>query len=203
MGSGVVWLLVLMFVSASMSVDRRAARPAEARSSFDCCCRGLSGPGWSSAGVCGESGQAGGEIDADRRDATRCEPVCGVRGERRERSVDRNGRVERDLGGVALLELDGRDVAERAVQPVVVEPADVLRRSRARPAPSSATRGRRSARSCRNQRKIRQARCRRRLRPIRSTRAPRDRRAPACSRYSCIGCRHPYGPRAGSQRRAL
>jgi hypothetical protein len=41
---------------------------------------------------------------------------------RRDRSVAGNGR----LWGVALLELDGWDVAERLVESVVVEPADVF-----------------------------------------------------------------------------
>src|SRR5688572_26721723 len=52
----------------------------------------------------------------------RVEVICGPRRERRDRSVARSRR----LWGVALLELDGCDVAERLVRPVVVEPADVL-----------------------------------------------------------------------------
>ena len=52
----------------------------------------------------------------------RVEAICGPRREHRDRSVARN----RGLRGVRVLELGRRDVAERLVQPVVVEPADVL-----------------------------------------------------------------------------
>ncbi len=64
------------------------------------------------------------EIDADRRETSRCQPVCGLGGDRRDRSVERNRRIQRDRGGVVVLELDRGDVAEGAVQPVVVKPRD-------------------------------------------------------------------------------
>ena len=70
-------------------------------------------------------GRAGGrdlgrsdEIDADRRETPRRRCVCGRGGDRRDR--ERNRRIQRDRGGVVVLELDRGDVAEGAVQPVVV-----------------------------------------------------------------------------------
>jgi hypothetical protein len=62
----------------------------------------------------------GDEIDADRRELARCKPFRGPGCDRRDRSVDRNRDVQRVGVGVGLLELDGRDVAERFVQAVVV-----------------------------------------------------------------------------------
>ena len=56
--------------------------------------------------------------------SSRVEATCGARRERRDRSVARNRRRRRRGG--ALFELDGWDVAERFVEPVVVEPADAL-----------------------------------------------------------------------------
>jgi hypothetical protein len=53
---------------------------------------------------------------------SRVEAICGLRREHRDRSVARN----RGLRRVELFELGGREVAERLVQPLVVEPADVL-----------------------------------------------------------------------------
>src|SRR5919197_5372610 len=50
----------------------------------------------------------------------RIEAIWGPRREHRDRSVARNRR----FGAVALLELDRWDVAERRVQPAVVEPGD-------------------------------------------------------------------------------
>jgi hypothetical protein len=55
-------------------------------------------------------------------ESARCEAFCGSRREARDRSVVRN----RGSRGVRLLELDRWHVAERLVQPAVVEPADVL-----------------------------------------------------------------------------
>src|ERR687887_161808 len=52
----------------------------------------------------------------------RIEAIWGPRRKHRDRSVARNRR----FGAVALLELDRWDVAERRVQPAVVEPADVF-----------------------------------------------------------------------------
>src|ERR1035438_465299 len=84
------------------------------------------------AGRAGGGGGGGGsdlgrsdEIDADRRETPRCQPVCGLGGDRRDRSVERNRRMQRDRGGVMVVfELDRGDVAEGAVQPVVVKPCD-------------------------------------------------------------------------------
>ena len=54
----------------------------------------------------------------------RAEAVCELRRDRRDRSVDRDRGVWRVRGGVVVLVLDLWDVAERGVQPDVVEPAD-------------------------------------------------------------------------------
>ena len=63
------------------------------------------------------------EIDVDRLRVARSKPVCGPRRDRRDRSVAGNRTLQ---CVVELLELDRRDVTERLVQPLVVEPADVL-----------------------------------------------------------------------------
>jgi len=94
------------------------------RSSLHCGCGGLSRPRSTNTSVRRRDRGVGGKIDADRRTTTCCKPVCGSRGDRRDRSVERNRRVQRDLGGVALLDLDRWEVAERAVQADRVEPRD-------------------------------------------------------------------------------
>ena len=69
------WLLLLMFVSASLFVDYRSERPRVAVRPLTAVRRGLSGIGWSDEGVLGRDRGVGDEIDADRRDATRCQRV--------------------------------------------------------------------------------------------------------------------------------
>jgi len=77
-----------MVLAASMFVDYRSERPRAAVGSLDRRCRGLSGPGFEQRERSQrEIRRSGNEIDADRRDATRPEPVCGLRDERRDRSI--------------------------------------------------------------------------------------------------------------------
>ena len=69
------WLLLVMFVSASLFFDYRSERPTVAVRLLTAFRRGLSGIGWSHEGVLGSDRAVGDEIDADRRDAARCQRV--------------------------------------------------------------------------------------------------------------------------------
>ena len=106
-------LLVLMFVSASMSPRLRVGEAGGSRSSLDHRSCGLSGSRSERLGRWRRGPAVDSEIDGDRRGATGCRPVCGPWRERRDRSVGRN---RRGSGSVELLELDWWDVAERLVQ---------------------------------------------------------------------------------------
>ena len=88
--------------------------------------RGLSGSAPDGGAVDGLDRAGGTRIDAERREARHPKPAWGPRRGHRDRSAARKWAVDGLDEGVALLELDRRDVTECLVQPLVVEPADVL-----------------------------------------------------------------------------
>src|SRR6266516_4208402 len=71
-------------------------------------------------------GAVSGCFGGDHDETARCKPFCRPRRGRRDRSAVWIRTDRGDQGGVALLELDRRDVAEALVQAAVVEPSDVL-----------------------------------------------------------------------------
>src|ERR1700746_2997009 len=118
-----------MFVSASLFLDYRSERPPAAVGPLTAVRRGLSGTGWKDEGDIGRHRAVAGEIDTERRDATRLKPVGGPRADRRDRSVGRNRGFEGACGllGVLAFVLDRGEVPERGVSPSGVVPAlDVL-----------------------------------------------------------------------------
>jgi len=88
--------------------------------------RGLSEQRAGSGAVLEDDCRLESDFDVVALELTRSKPVCGPGREHRDRSVAGDRGVERDFESVVLFELDRRDVAERLMQALVVEPADVL-----------------------------------------------------------------------------